>query len=138
MKRPVWASLIAPLTTPVLYYAAAFVVAFLDPVRRASIGHNLFSGLVVVMAVGAPIAYVATVAAGLPALWIVRRLGPLTIGRTVLVGLVAGIAVAILLAPSLHGELFSIPLAPWHGGLLGAATAAVWYWLAFGQGSGVA
>jgi hypothetical protein len=131
MKRLVSASLIAPLAAPVLYYVGALIAALLDPVRRGSVGQSLLSGLAVVLAVGTPIAYAATFGAGLPALWIVRRAGPLTIGRTVLVGLLAGVGVAIVIAPWLHGELVSIPLAPWHGGLLGAATAAVWYWLAF-------
>lgn len=131
MKRLVSASLIAPLTAPVLYYLGALIAALLDPVRRESVGQSLLSGLAVVLAVGAPIAYAATFGAGLPALWMTRRAGPLTIGRTVLVGLLAGVGVSIVIAPWLRGELVSIPLAPWHGGLLGAATAAVWYWLAF-------
>jgi hypothetical protein len=100
MKRLVSASLIAPLAAPVLYYAGALTAALLDPVRRGSVGQSLLSGLAVVLAVGAPIAYAATFGAGLPALWIVRRAGPLTIGRTVLVGLLAGVGVAIVIAPS--------------------------------------
>src|SRR4051812_37587875 len=119
MKSAVRASLVAPLTAPLLYYAIALVQALLDPVRRGSIGESFTSGVAVILAVGAPIAYAATGLVGLPALWFVGRFGPLTMLRTVIVGLAAGVAVAILMAPWLRGELFSIPLAPWEGGALG-------------------
>jgi len=41
-----------------------------------------------------------------------------------------GIGVAMLIAPSFHGEL-SVAMTPRHGAILGAATRAVWYRLAF-------
>ncbi|HEX7796784.1 MAG TPA: hypothetical protein VF456_20620 [Vicinamibacterales bacterium] len=132
MKRLVRASLIAPLTAPVLYYAMAIGAALLDPLRRASVSQSLLNSLVLVIAFGAPIAYVATLGIGLPLLWIVRRVAPLTLARTILVGFLVGVAVASGLAPWLRGELVSIPLPPWQGALLGGAAAAVWYQLAFG------
>ena len=128
--RIVRASLIAPLATPLLYWVASLAEAFADPVRRAWVGQNLAGGAAVVFAFGAPVAYVATLAAGLPALWLARRFGSLTMGRTTLIGVIVGAVVAAVLAPSLHGELISVPLGPWRGGLLGGATAAVWWRLA--------
>jgi hypothetical protein len=125
------ASLIAPLMAPLLYCMASLTVAIADPVRRDSVGQNLAGGVALVFAFGAPVAYAATFGAGLPALWLMRRFGSLTIGRTVLVGVVVGVAVAAALAPSLRGDLVSVPLAPWHGGLLGAVAAAVWWRIAF-------
>jgi hypothetical protein len=77
MTAFVRASLIAPLTAPLLYCVASLAVAVANPMRRASVGQNLF-----------------------------------------------------VIAPWLHGHLVSVPLAPWHGGILGAATAAVWWRLA--------
>jgi hypothetical protein len=124
------ASLIAPLTAPLLYCVASLAVAVADPVRRTWVAHNLASGVALVFAFGAPVAYAATFGAGLPALWLMRRFGSLTIGRTVLVGVVVGFGIAAALAPGLRGGLVSVPLAPWHGGVLGAATAAVWWRLA--------
>jgi apolipoprotein N-acyltransferase len=132
MNRFTRASLTAPLTAPLLYYSIAIVAAILDPVRRASAGLNLFSGLALVLAFGAPVAYAATFALGLPLLWLVRRVAPLTLARVILVGFLVGLGVAMGLAPWLRGELISIPLPPLQGGLLGSASAAVWYWLAFG------
>jgi hypothetical protein len=108
-------------------------MALLDPARRRSAGQNLIGGMTVVLAFGAPIAYAATFGAGLPVLWAVRRVAPLTLARTILVGLLVGVGVAIAIAPWLRGELVSVPLAPGQGGLLGAASAVVWYWLAFKQ-----
>ena len=130
------ASLIAPLTAPFLYCLASLAAAAADPVRRAWMGQNLAGGMALVFAFGAPVAYAATFGAGLPALWLMRRAGSLTIGRTVLVGVVVGFGVAAALAPWLRGDLVSVPLAPWHGGLLRAAAAAVWWWIAFRHARG--
>jgi hypothetical protein len=125
------ASLIAPLTAPLLYLVGSLAAAAADPARQASIGQNLAGAAIIVFAFGAPVSYAATFGAGLPALWLVRRFGSLTIGSTVLVGAVVGSGIAVALAPWLRGDLVSVPLAPWHGGLLGAAAAAVWWRIAF-------
>jgi hypothetical protein len=110
---------------------ASICFAIADPLRRASIGQNLAGGVGLVFAFGAPVAYAATLGLGLPALWLMRRFGSLTIGRTILVGVVVGFGIAAALAPWLRGDLVSVPLARWHGGCLGAAAAAVWWWIAF-------
>src|SRR5215813_1409251 len=109
MTRVVRASLIAPLTAPLLYYAMALVAALADPVRRAAAGQSLLNGPALVFALGAPVAYAATFLVALPLLWLVRRVAPLTLTRTVLVGFLVGVAVASGLAPWLRGELVSIP-----------------------------
>jgi hypothetical protein len=132
MKRVVRASLIAPLTAPLLYYAMAIAAALVDPLRRSSLIQSFVNSFALVMVFGAPISYAATVGIGLPLLWIVRRLAPLTLARTILVGFLAGVAMATFLSPWLRGELVSIPLPLWQGALLGGASAGVWYWLAFG------
>jgi hypothetical protein len=131
MMTFVRASLIAPLTVPLLYCMASLAAEVADPNRRAGAGQNLASGVALVFAFGSPVAYAATLGAALPALWLIRRFGRLTIGRTVLVGVVVGVGVAAALGPALRGDLISVPLAPGHGGLLGAAAAAVWWWIAF-------
>lgn len=130
MTRAWRATLIAPLVVPLLYWAGSLAAALADPVRRPSAGQNLWSGLAFVFAFGSPVAYAATLALGLPALWLVRRLWRLTLATTVAVGLLAGSGVAAVLAPSLRGELVSVPLPVWSGALLGAAAAAAWWALA--------
>ncbi len=130
MNRYLRASLLAPLVTPLLYCAATLGAAALDPVRRPGITQNLLGGIGVVFAFASPFAYAATFCAALPALWLIRRFGRLTIVRTVLVGAVVGAGVAIALAPSLHRDPVSVSLAPWHGAALGAASAAAWWRLA--------
>ena len=81
MKRLVRASVIAPLTAPVMYYAMAIAAALVDPLRRAALRQSFVNSFALVMAFGAPMAYVATAGIGLPLLWIVRRLAPLTLAR---------------------------------------------------------
>jgi hypothetical protein len=126
------ASLIAPLAGPLLYWVGALGAAFADPGRRSWAGQNLTGGLVLIFAFAAPVAYAATLLLALPALWLMRRAGPLTLGRTVLVGVLVGVGVAAVMGPPLRGELFSAPLSPWAGGLLGAGSSAVWWKLARG------
>ncbi len=124
------ATVIAPLAVPLLYCLGRLAAVFADPLRRASAGQNLASGVGLVFAFAAPVAYAATLGLALPALWLVRRLWRLTLVTTVAVGLVVGWGVAVALELRLRSDLVSIPLPPWSGALLGAASAAVWWRLA--------
>jgi uncharacterized membrane protein len=124
------ATLIAPLAVPLLYCLGSLAAVFADPQRRAYEGHNLASGVGLVFAFAAPVAYAATFGLALPGLWLVRRLGRLTLVTTVAVGLVVGWGVAAVLEPHLRSDLLSVPLPPWSGALLGAAAAALWWRLA--------
>ncbi len=128
-KRIVLASLAAPLTTPLLYWVGLVAGMVADPARRNRLPEGAFSGLPAVFAAAVPIAYVAT-AGALVLLWLVRRFGALTLYRTVLVGALVGTVTAAIMQPGLRGELFSIPLPPWEGALLGAASAAAWWLMA--------
>ncbi len=129
-KRLLLASLVAPLATPLLYWLGLIASAAADPARRNRLGDGLFWALAWVFRAATPIAYAATLGA-LALLWLVRRFGALTLYRTVLVGALVGTITAALMQPGLHGELFSVPLPPWEGALLGAASAAAWWRLAF-------
>lgn len=132
-RRLLRATAIAPLIVPLLYCAGSLAAAFSDPLRRPSAGQNLVRGVMLVFAVGAPVAYAATLCAGLPLLWVMRRLGPLTLWRSAAAGLVVGYGTALALAPHLGGDLIRIPLPPWSGAVMGAAAAAVWWRLADGR-----
>src|SRR5260221_3245415 len=134
MTGVVRATLIAPLVVPLLYWTGSLAGAIADPGRRGYAGHNLWSGLAFVFAFASPVAYAATLALGLPALWLVRRLWRLTLATTVAVGLVVGSGVAAVLAPNVRGELVSVPLPLWSGALLGAPAAGVW-WVVAGAGT---
>jgi hypothetical protein len=79
-----------------------------------------------IFSAASPIAYVATFVAGLP-LWLLARGRPLPLWIPVVTGAAGGMIVALILAPSLRGDLFSIPLGIWRGAALGAVTAAVWW-----------
>ncbi len=123
------ASLIAPLTTPLLYCVGIYVAAAADPMRRPYLWQNFGRSVLVTFLFAGGFAYAATVAA-LILLWIVRRLGPLTIWHTVVVGAGVGFAVAALLRPTLPRDWFHVTLELWHGLALGGASAAVWWLLA--------
>jgi hypothetical protein len=128
--RAVRAFLIAPLAAPALYWLLATAEAIADPVRRPSAFQAPFVALAVVVAFGAPVSYAATLAAGFPAWWMLRRpAGPAVVGLIVL-GALTGAATAWLMAPWLSGELVSIPLPPWEGAALGAASAALFFRMA--------
>lgn len=77
-------------------------------------------------ALGAPIGYAATLAGGGAWLLWQRRTGrpphPAVAG---IVGAAMGAGIAAALAPSLEGELFSIPFPCWAGALLGTITAEI-------------
>ena len=137
MMRIVRATLIAPLVVPLLYWTASLAGALADSGRRGYAGQNLWSGLAFVFAFATPVAYAATLALGLPALWLVRHLWRLTLATAVVVGLVVGSGVAAVLEPHLRGELVSAPLPVWSGALLGAAAAAAWWALARADAGGV-
>jgi hypothetical protein len=128
VKRILIAVLLAPLTAPVLYWIGALAVAILDPSRQVGFDESL-SALGMMLAFGSPVAYVATVVAVGPALWLQRRFGPRALAPVLLLGTIVGVATAIVIGPPLRGELIRVPLAPWHGGALGCASAGAFSWI---------
>ena len=95
--------------------------------RALSSGGSVLGAMLDVLVAGTPIAYAAALVGGLPIYLALRRAGlarrvPLLIG-----GAVLGAVVALLLAPQLRGDLFSIPLPPWVGVILGVAAAETFW-----------
>ncbi len=123
------AFLLAPLVVPVAYWAIGEALAAADPYRRATVGYNFPGSLLSVLAVGAPVAYAVALVAGVAALRLTRKTA-FTLVRVLPFGIVAGMATSLVLAPRLRGDLFSVPLPPWEGALLGALAAAAWWRLA--------
>ena len=124
------AFLVAPLAAPLVYGARRLLQAWADAGRRPSATQNFLSGMGVILAFGAPLAYAAALGLGAPALWLLRRAGQLRWWPLLLVGALVGLAVALVLTPRLQGDLIGVPLGPWRGALLGASSAGVWGWLA--------
>jgi len=86
-----------------------------------------FDLVVVVFAVGTPLAYAAALLVGMPAVLILRRCGLLSRWALWAVGGCLGCVVSFGLTPYLRGELFSIPFPWWAGSLLGIISAeACW------------
>lgn len=122
------AFLIAPLAAPAAYalflLATIFAPVAFGSASLPSLG-SLGELLLAVASLGVPIAYGAAALAGAPIYFTLRRAGavaPLTLWIT---GAMIGAVVALLLAPRLRGELFSIRFPLWLGILLGALSAEV-------------
>ncbi len=126
--RPLRAFLLAPLATPMAYWADMLIERTFDSGRQGPGLGEALNVLPVVIISAAPAVYPATLALGIP-LWLLARRRGLPVWTAVSVGAIGGVVTAQLIAPSLHGELFSIPMGPWRGASLGAITAAVWWHL---------
>ena len=123
----VWrAFLVAPLAAPIGYWVDLLVEAGVDPSRRPFLFGGGLYALAISIMIGGPIAYGITAILGIPA-WLATRERGLPAWAAIVSGALAGAVTAAVLAPFLHGELFSIPLGVWRGSTLGAVTAAVWW-----------
>jgi hypothetical protein len=122
------AFLVAPLAAPLVYWVTSLASAFADSARRNAAFHSLMSSFAVVMAFGSAVAYAVTLVFGGVVYWLLARDRPLPLAPTLIVGAVAGFVTAILLQPQLRGELFSIPLGPVRGAVMGLASALVFWW----------
>jgi hypothetical protein len=120
------AFLVAPLVAPITC-AAALVLGELVSQGSIPSARSAFSLVLGVFAVGAPLAYAAALVAGWPVYALLRRFGAVHRWTMWLGGAAIGAGVALLLAPLLRGELFSIPFPWWAGGLLGVATAETFW-----------
>ena len=135
-RRLIRAFLLAPLTAPAVYAAALIVVG----VVRSIQGRGSFSvgGVVAVLGlvamVGVPVAYVATLAAGLPMYLLLRRLGMVSGLVMAIVGATIGVAAAIIIQPQVRGEMISFPFPIWVGAVLGLLSAEVFRRLTVSSG----
>jgi len=125
-RRLLLAFLVAPLAAPAAFVLTAVVVEVIRSSATPSV-QSAFSLTLGVFAVGAPVAYAATLAAGAPTYFALRALG-LVRRWTVWLGAAAiGAAVAMALSPRLAGDLFSVKLPWWAGSLLGVVSAEVFW-----------
>jgi len=87
-------------------------------------------------AIGVPVAYTAALFFGAPIYLLLRRSWTVTAPMLWMTGAAIGAAVAVLLAPHLRGELFSIRFPLWSGILLGILCAEVFRRLLLPRGAG--
>jgi hypothetical protein len=125
-KRLLLAFLVAPLAAPVVYVLGTLTVEMLRRGKAPSALSTL-DLLIGVFTLGAPCAYVATLVAGVPMYFLLRRLGLLTRWTVWLAGAAIGAAGALALAPYLRGDPFSIRFPWWVAALLGLASAEVFW-----------
>jgi hypothetical protein len=125
-KRLILAFLVAPLAAPVAYVVGTLGVELF---RRgfAPSARSVLDLLIGVFTLGAPSAYFAALVVGVPTYFVLRRLGVLTRWTVWLGGAAIGAAGALVLAPYLLGELFSIRFPWWTAALLGIASAEVFW-----------
>jgi hypothetical protein len=118
------ALLLAPLAAPAAY-ATIILGAELFASRSMPSVASMFQVVLGVFALGGTLAYGATALVGLPLFLVLRRFGLVSRLTVWLAAAVIGSAVALLLAPSLRGDLFSIRFHWWTGALLGVLSAEV-------------
>jgi len=126
-RRLLQAFLIAPLAAPAGYAVCLMGLGLVRIVfgsASAPSVNSVVAFVLAVAAIGIPITYAAAIVAAL-IYFLLRRFGavsPLTIW---LAGTAIGALVAVVLAPQLKSELFSIPFPLWAGSLLGLLSAEV-------------
>ena len=118
------AFLLAPLAAPIAY-AVTLLGGTL--VGRGSMpsARSAFDIVLAVFAAGVPLAYAAALVAGGPIYLLLRRFGLVHRGTLWSAGAAIGTTVALLIAPLLRGDLFSIRFPWWAGALLGVVSADV-------------
>ena len=127
-RRFIRALLIAPLVAPATYAAALVALVVAHAVfGSASLSSIGGAGEIVlaVATIGVPVAYAAALFFGAPIYLLLRRSGTVTGPMLWMTGGAIGATVAVLLAPHLRGELFSIRFPLWAGILLGILCAEV-------------
>jgi hypothetical protein len=125
-RRLLLAFLVAPLAAPAAFVLTAVVFELVGSSATPSV-QSVFSLALGVFAVGAPLAYGATLAVGAPTYFALLALG-LVRRWTVWFGAAAiGAVVAMILSPHLAGDLFSIKLPWWAGALLGVVSAEAFW-----------
>ena len=129
-KNTLRAFLVAPLAAPAAYALGVLVVMF----ARAAFGStgsnstrgaaDLVKGVAMV---GVPIAYCAILLGGVPLYALLRHRGAVTRWNLWAGAATIGTVVALLLAPALKGDLFSIPFPWWVGTALGIVSAEAFW-----------
>ena len=130
-RRLLLAFLVAPLAAPVVFIVGAVAleaIGFdsmpsLRSVRDLSIG---------VFALGTPTAYAAALVGGVPAYFLLRKLGLENRWTLWAAGAAIGAAVALLLAPHLRGDFFSVRFPWWVGASIGVVSAET-FWRLLGR-----
>lgn len=132
-RRLLLAFLLAPLAAPVAYVLGTVVHEAVASSARLSARSvaDLVAGAFVL---GLPCAYVATLVVGAPVYAALTKLGMLHRWTLWLAGAAIGAAGALVLAPYLRGELFSIRFPWWVAALLGVVSAEV-FWRVRGRGT---
>jgi hypothetical protein len=124
-RRLVLAFLVAPLAAPIAYLVAVIVVQLFGPGGMSAMSVRDLA--IAVFAVGAPLAYAATLVVGAPTYLALRALGIVRRWTIVLGAALIGAGVALAMSPHLLGDLFSIKFPWWLGALIGVVSAEVWW-----------
>ena len=120
---------LAPLAAPLAYVCVLLASVVIPAFGRAPWPSFAALGglLLAVGGVGIPTAYAAMLLAGLPSYLLLRRLGAVRRATLWLVGGTIGTVAALLVAPLVRGDLFSVPFPWWAGTALGLVSAEVFW-----------
>lgn len=131
MPHPIRALLIGPVVAPIAYWIGAMADASVHDFRVS--WFQALRELGVIAAFGLPIAYVAALVWGAPALYTLHRLGWLRAATVSVAGAVGGTIVALWFAFEQQGTFFQVKLPLPAGAALGALVAVTCWWVGQGQ-----
>ena len=129
-RRLVRAFLLAPLVAPLGYWLGAIgwgVARSLQGQAQLPSATSVVTMLGLTLAAGAPPAYATALVGGVPLYFVLRHTHWMRRAVVLPLGAVLGATTAVLMAPQLRGDLFSIPLPPWAGAALGLASAEAFW-----------
>lgn len=131
MRHPLRGLLIGPMIAPIAYWIGVMAYAWLGDSRLS--WFQALRELMMIVAFGLPIAYVAVLVWGAPVLYALYRIGWLRAGPVIVAGALGGTIVAVGFALSQHGDSLIRVHMPLPGGTaLGALVAGLTWWA--GQG----
>ena len=126
-RRLLLAFLLAPLAAPVAYVVGTLAVAPFTGRGSPPSARAVFDLVIGVFVLGGPTAYAAAFGAGAPLYFALRAFGLVRRWTLWLAGAAIGAGGALVLAPYLRGDLFSIRFPWWTGALLGLVSAEVFW-----------
>lgn len=124
VKRFLRAFLLAPLAAPTIFWAWTFVAGLLDGEdRRRAALNSPFRELGMAILFGAPVSYLAALAALAIGFRLLRMQGARGAAAMTALGAAVGVATTIVLRPHLGGDPFRLVLTPLQGAMMGGGSA---------------
>lgn len=122
------AFLLAPLAAPTIFWAWRGIAGLLEGEdRRRAVLNSPLRELGVAILFGAPVAYLAALAALAIGFRLLRMQGARGAAAMTVLGAAVGVATTVVMRPHLGGDPFRLVLTPLQGAVMGSGSAA-FFW----------